>query len=652
MNRKPSFFRQAGILIGRYFHIFVNDKQNLLFTLLIPLLTILIVCAVACPDMYSVHPDEDYSINDGYPVLNWESVTQVGDSGTDEEDEEETTVSKWDGTTVQAPSGVNRVDSEDYFLITDASQLAFLSSAASNEETEEYLSYNYILQVDINLNSEEWTPIGTRKVPFTGTFNGNGHIIKNLSIDSQSDYVGLFGYVKSDEDKSVKSNISGNKITVYHNGIVENLQIKNADVYTTGKYAAVAVGYIGETARITSVSAKAGKVSADDGYVGAIAGCVSGSNVDIYVCYSTADVESKSDYTGGLVGNLSSSRLSGSYAASNVNYTGSGYLCGSIAGYCDNCSNQVENVLYCTNFSNETNLKAIENQDNLNHVYGVSSEELSNSSSVLTPFEDIRTAYEIKNDEYPDEQETIYGFKKDGQLNEFTGTQTGLFMLVCVAIFVGICNSIQEICKERNILKREYMTNLRLGSYVVSKLVVQAVVCAVQMVLVTAIFYLFVADKQLPTGGAIFGNIWIEYFITMFLLAFSADVMSLLVSSFVKNSTTANIFIPIILIVQIVFSGVLFEMNGVMDVLSYLMLSKWGISALAATSHLNDAQQSFLLDNQSLQLQFGSSMSTVSTQYDASPLNLLRIWLLIIAFTVLCAIACRFVLTNVRKDKR
>ena len=76
MNKKPSFFRQAFVLIDRYFHIFFNDKQNLILTLGIPLLTILIVCLVAVPDMYSVKAKEDHSINSGFPVLVWQQVTQ------------------------------------------------------------------------------------------------------------------------------------------------------------------------------------------------------------------------------------------------------------------------------------------------------------------------------------------------------------------------------------------------------------------------------------------------------------------------------------------------------------------------------------------------------------------------------------------------
>ena len=76
MNKKPSFFRQAGVLIDRYFHIFFNDKQNLILTVAIPLLTILIVCIVACPEMYTIKPEDDHSKNNGYPVLVWETVVQ------------------------------------------------------------------------------------------------------------------------------------------------------------------------------------------------------------------------------------------------------------------------------------------------------------------------------------------------------------------------------------------------------------------------------------------------------------------------------------------------------------------------------------------------------------------------------------------------
>ena len=58
------------------------------------------------------------------------------------------------------------------------------------------------LTEDIDLSGEEWTPIGIGQSfhwgirSYSGTFDGKGHTIKNLSIDNSSaQYVGLFGYV-------------------------------------------------------------------------------------------------------------------------------------------------------------------------------------------------------------------------------------------------------------------------------------------------------------------------------------------------------------------------------------------------------------------------------------------------------------------------
>ena len=265
MNKKPSFIRQANVLIDRYFHIFFNDKQGLILTMAIPLLTILIVCLVACGDMYAIEPENNkQKINDGLPVLVWETVIQEKENE-DKEDEDdpdtvriepdEVTVSKWDGETTEMPTTPTKLDGENYFLITSAEQLAFISQADETPGFEDYLTYNYLLQVDIDLKKYEFEPIGSKDHPFTGTFDGNGHIIQNLKINSEDSNVGLFAYVKSDAGRKAKVDVSGNDMTFYHNGIVKNLQVKNADVFTTGKNCGVIVGYATKTARVTSVSA-------------------------------------------------------------------------------------------------------------------------------------------------------------------------------------------------------------------------------------------------------------------------------------------------------------------------------------------------------------------------------------------------------------
>lgn len=683
MNKKPSFFRQARVLIDRYFHVFINDKQNLLLMIAIPLLTILIVCVVACPDMFSVKPDDTQksSINDEYPVLNWENVVQYkkNEDAEDDEDAEElvkiesseVTTEKWDNSKeAEAPTTPTKVDGENYFLITNANQLDFLAKAAKSplKEVREYLSYNYLLQVDLDLKNIATSPIGTKKYPFTGTFDGNGHIIRNLKIKSGSDYLGLFGYVKSNEKAKSKIKLKGNELEFHHNGTVKALQVNGFKISTKGKFVGAIAGAIDGSARIYNVSAKKGTIKADKGFAGGIVGRALSSKAEIYVCYSRCDVKSKGKNVGGLVGDLGSARLSGAYATGKVEYTGknedNAEHFGMLVGACDDTDAQLKNIFYDSDLAKDA-FGAVNDKDIAGKAEGVETKRLYDYASFLVPFKGIESAYDIlhpeegqeeKDEDYDaeedDDVDDIYGFKKDAQLEVFGGTQTGLFMLVCVAIFVGICNSIQEICKERNILKREYMTNLRLGSYVVSKLVVQAAICAVQMIVVVFIFYLFVHNKTMPDHGVIFSSIWLEFYITMFLLSFAADTMSLVISSIVKNSATANTFIPIILIVQIVFSGVLFDMKGVMDIFSNIMISKWGIAAFAASTGLNDSQPKFLIDNPAYQLQLGSDMSIVQNIYQSTAGNLLKIWGILLVFIVICSVACRILLIRVKKDKR
>ncbi len=669
MNNKPSFLRQAVVLTKRYFHIFFNNRQNLALTIGIPLLTILIVCLVACPGMYSVIPEEDNEINESLPVLNWEYVGQyeedddTGDIELSERDEPE--ISKWNGEDSLVPPAVpTKVGDEDFLMITKAEDLVFLSQAIKNGQ-EQYLTYNYILQTDIDLKNHNWTPIGSSKHPFTGTFDGNGHIIYNMKIKSDDDNTGFFGCVKSDEKKKTTVNLNENKLTFYHNGIVENLQLQDVDISADCNNVGAIVGSVKGSALITGVSVKNGEINAKGNNVGGIVGKVYDEDVNIYICYSTASITSDGENVGGIVGDLDESCLSAAYyAQGEVEFDGDeddAKHYGAVAGLCDD-DEQFLNCFYEYD-EEDKSFEGVDNEEIPNYVMAVSSEEMSRLASFLVPFEGIETAYDIENpsdeddeDEdddksKEDEDEVQYGFKQDGQIAVFGDTQTGLFMLVCVAIFVGICNAIQEICKERNILKREYMTNLSLSAYVVSKLVVQACIVAVQMIIVMIIFALSVSNKFIPDKG-VFMSFWTEYYITMFLLAFAADTMALVISSVVKNSATANTFIPIILIVQIVFSGVLFNMEGVMDIASNVMISKWGIAGLAASTGLNNSQPTFLIENPGLQLQFGSAMSTVKDLYASTTENLLTIWGILIVVSVVCAILCRIILTGVKKDKR
>lgn len=673
MKKIKSFFYQSVVLIQRSLKMLFNNRKQMLLHLLTPTLTIFLVCFVAAEDMYAVKPETDNRINNGYPVLNWEKVTieKAGkDKGTTEKiSAVESAVSEWDGKTIQTPTTPIKIGNEYYFPITTANQLAFLSMAARNGY-EDYLTYNYILQCDIDLQSHNFTPIGTEDYPYTGTFDGNGHIIFNLEIDSEEDNVGLFGYVKS--DASVQSNVDvkdplsqlSMELILYHNGVVKNLQLKNATVKSSGKNVGIAVGTLSDRAILTNVSVKDGYVFSTSGNVGGLVGNANTDKANIYICYSTAEVTTQGENAGGLVGELNSSRISGCYSVCQINDESGVSLknIGAIAGHCKNAKNLFKNNFY----DNEVNTKykAVANVDYEGTAYGISTKTLKRYSSELVPFKDIMTEYDLLNmseeakeryaqegydPEADEEISNTYSFKKDGQIMESSSTQTGLLILVCLAIFVGTCNSIQEICKEKSILKREYMTNLNLSSYVTSKLVVQALLCAIQMLIVVLIFMLWIHDeKDLPTSGAILGSIWSEYFISLFLLAFAADTTALIISALVKTPESSSSFIAVILIIHIIFSDVLFRLKGTLKTLSCLLPSKWGYEAMAISTVFNDTKDPFFVQHPDLHLQFGNFLATVRPNFINSGERLLMIWGILLLYSIVAAVICRIILRRIK----
>jgi len=79
-----------------------------------------------------------------------------------------------------------------YYLVQNEAQLRAIGTGTYG------MDQNYMQQADIQLSSDEWTPIGTWENPFTGTFTGNGFEIKGLTMaDPNATIIGLFGVAKN-----------------------------------------------------------------------------------------------------------------------------------------------------------------------------------------------------------------------------------------------------------------------------------------------------------------------------------------------------------------------------------------------------------------------------------------------------------------------
>ena len=155
-----------------------------------------------------------------------------------------------------------------------------------------------------------WTPIGNSiRNSYEGTFNGDGHTISGLYIDSRVDYQGLFGYVGTGgtvKDLTVSGSVSGNNyvggIAGQNNGTVTNCYNTGA-VNSSGNWVGGVVGYNGSSASVENCynTGEVGGVSGSES-VGGVVGDNSGT---VKNCYNTDAVSGSGIYVGGVVGSNS-----------------------------------------------------------------------------------------------------------------------------------------------------------------------------------------------------------------------------------------------------------------------------------------------------------------------------------------------------------
>lgn len=211
-------------------------------------------------------------------------------------------------------------------------------------------------------------------------------------------------------------------------------------------------------------------------------------------------------------------------------------------------------------------------------------------------------------------------------------TQQILFTFSCSGIWIGIFNTIQEVCKERAIVKREYMSNLRLTTYILSKYLVQFLISLAQTLLFVGLFALLM---DLPKDGARFSCLF-ELFVTMWLTIYASSALGLLVSSVMKNGDRAMAVSPFLLIIQLLFSGILFELKGSSEVISYFTVSRWSVEAMGNIVDLNGMNQ--VPDGGKEMFRHGFS-------------HLSQTWLILAMFIVILAVLSILFLRNVEKDR-
>jgi ABC transport system ATP-binding/permease protein len=168
-----------------------------------------------------------------------------------------------------------------------------------------------------------------------------------------------------------------------------------------------------------------------------------------------------------------------------------------------------------------------------------------------------------------------------------------IFISIMVALFIGLTVSSEEIIKDKRIRAREAFLNLSRNSYISSKIVIMLSLSAIQMLLY-ALVGVYILEM---TGMGLF------YWMALFTTCCFANLLGLNISSNFNSTKVIYILIPVMIIPQLLFSGIIVSFDKLHPAfasqkgvpwIGNIMVSRWGYEALSvAQFRHNEYQEEF-----------------------------------------------------------
>lgn len=158
------------------------------------------------------------------------------------------------------------------------------------------------------------------------------------------------------------------------------------------------------------------------------------------------------------------------------------------------------------------------------------------------------------------------------------------FVIALVSFWFGISIAAREIVRERAVYGRERMFNLGITPYLFSKLTVLGLIVAVQCMLLFLPLKLLDAAGLMSVPGEMLG---LPQFWIMLLTAGVGIAWGLFISAVVRTPEIATSVIPLVLIPQILFSGIVGVPQGIGKVVGLSMPSAWSFDTIKRFSTLD-----------------------------------------------------------------
>jgi len=158
------------------------------------------------------------------------------------------------------------------------------------------------------------------------------------------------------------------------------------------------------------------------------------------------------------------------------------------------------------------------------------------------------------------------------------------FVLALVSLWFGTSVAAREIIRERAVYKRERMVNLRLLPYVGSKILILMLIVGLQCLLLFGTLKLLDVTRLMSFPGRFAGT---PQLAVMIVTSMVGIALGLFVSAVVKTSEMATSLIPLILIPQILFSGLVGIPTGMSKVVGVVMPATWSFDEMKRLSQLD-----------------------------------------------------------------
>ena len=171
-----------------------------------------------------------------------------------------------------------------------------------------------------------------------------------------------------------------------------------------------------------------------------------------------------------------------------------------------------------------------------------------------------------------------------------------LFISVIVALFIGLTTSAEEIIGNLKILQREKFLNLSKGSYLFSKIGIMFMISAIQ-----TLFYILVGNSVLEIKG-----MFLSHWLILFSTSCFANLLGLNISSSFNSVKVIYILIPICIIPQLLFSGIIvpfdklhpyFSSKSEVPIIGNVMASRWAYEAMAVTQFKDNEFEKLIYDD-------------------------------------------------------